>query len=89
MYIPDCQEITHHTVGYSQSKETGMWDTREAAQNILRSVLRAHGKQLQELPQRLEGGSGTLHDLCDLGDSATDVRNLSLTVQCCHAFGTA
>lgn len=74
MYVPTCSDITHHTQSYSQSKETGMWDTREPAQNILKSVLEAHGTKLKELPQKLEGGSGTLHDLCNLGDNSSDVR---------------
>lgn len=74
MYIPSCTDITDHTMSYSQSKETGMWDTREPAQSILRSMLEAHGDKLKELQQKVEGGSGTLYDLCSLEDNATDVR---------------
>jgi hypothetical protein len=80
IYVPNCSDITHHTMSYSQNKQTGMWDTREPAQVILRSVLEAHGNQLKELPQKLEGGSGTLYDLCNLGDSASDVRIPYLTI---------
>jgi hypothetical protein len=76
MYVPDCTDITLHNSSYSQSKETGMWDTREAAANILRSMLAAHGERLGELPQQLPGGSGSLRDLAALGDNATNVHPL-------------
>lgn len=91
MYVPSCSDITHHTQSYSQSQETGMWDTREPAQNILRSVLEAHGDKLAELPQKLEGGRGTLRDLCALGDNASDVRAASLLhcLTAAHAFPLA
>jgi hypothetical protein len=74
MYVPDCQDITTRNMFYSRSDATGMYDTRDAAQNILRSVAEAHGKQLRRLPQQVEGGAGSLLDLCTLSESASDVR---------------
>lgn len=62
-----------------------MWDTREPAQNILRSVLEAHGDKLAELPQKLEDGKGTLYDLCSLGENSSDVRFCCLPTTA-HAF---
>jgi hypothetical protein len=74
MYIPDCQDITARTLIFSRNADTGMFDTRDAAQNILRAVAEAHRERLRDLPQQVPGGSGTLLDLCALPDGATDVR---------------
>lgn len=74
MYIPDCAEVTMRNMFYSRNEETGMFDTRDTAQNILRSMAEAHGKQLERLPQQVEGGKGTLFDLVSLPGSATNVR---------------
>lgn len=73
MYIPDCSDITWKNMSYSQNPETGMYDTRDAAQNILRAVEEAHGSTLKSLPQQVAGGSGSLYDLAALDDTATDV----------------
>lgn len=72
LYIPDAQDITMRNMFYSKNLDTGMFDTRDAAQNILRALAEAHGEQLRQLPQQVEGGSGTLLDLCSLPDSASD-----------------
>lgn len=73
MYIPDCGDITWQNMSYSQNPETNMYDTRDAAQNILRAVVEAHGSALKSLPQQVTGGSGSLYDLAALDDTATDV----------------
>jgi hypothetical protein len=74
MYVPDCQDITCRNMFYAKNEETGMFDTRDAAQNILWSVAESHKEQLKVLPQQLPGGNGSLLDLCSLTDAATDVR---------------
>jgi hypothetical protein len=76
MYLPDCTDITFKNIYYKKNTETGMFDTRDAAQTILASMADAHRDQLKELPQTLEGGSGSLFDLCTLPDSASHVRPL-------------
>lgn len=74
MYIPDCNDISWKNMSYSQNPETQMYDTRDAAQNILRAVVEAHEDALKALPQKVIGGSGSLFDLAALDDTATDVR---------------
>ena len=74
LYIPNVADITHFNMYYSRNDDTGMFDTRDSAQNILSAVAAAHHEQLAALPQQLPGGSGTLLDLCTLTDSASDVR---------------
>jgi len=83
MYIPDCSDVTVKNMSYTQNPETQMYDTRDAAQNILRAVLEAHGDALKELPQQVAGGAGSLYDLASLDDTATDVR-LAFAA---HAYG--
>jgi hypothetical protein len=73
MYVPDCTDITLKNLFYRKNDETGMFDTRDSAQNILNSMVDAHRDQLKELPQTLEGGSGSLLDLCTLPESASHV----------------
>lgn len=74
MYLPDCSDITWKNMTYTQNPETEMYDTRDAAQNILRAVLEAHGDALKSLPQLVPGGSGSLYDLAALDEAASDVR---------------
>lgn len=81
MYVPDCSDITFKNMSYTQNPDTEMYDTRDAAQNILRAVLEAHGDALKKLPQQVAGGSGSLHDLARLDDTATDVR-IGPCIQC-------
>ena len=82
MYVPDCLDITHRNLFYSKNEETGMFDTRDAAQNILNAMAEAHREQLAVLPQQVEGGMGSLLDLCQLPDSASDVRLLHRLLHC-------
>lgn len=82
MYVPDCQDVTHRNMFFSKNEETGMFDTRDAAQNILRAMLESHSDALKGLPQQLPGGSGSLYDLCNQPEAATDVR-LCLLMRLC------
>jgi hypothetical protein len=77
MYIPDLRDITERNFYYSKNEATGMFDTRDSAQIILQSMAEAHGEQLKALPQQLEGGKGTLLDLCTLTEHAPDVRTIA------------
>eukprot|EP00892_Ulva_mutabilis_P000041 jgi/Ulvmu1/10037/UM059_0087.1 len=81
MYVPDCSDITFKNMSYTQNPETEMYDTRDAAQNILRAVLDAHGSALKELPQQVAGGSGSLYDLVSLDDTATDAQLCNAVVR--------
>ena len=74
MYVPDCQDVTHRNMFYSRNESTGMFDTRDSARNILRSMLVSHGEQLKGMPQQLSDASGTLFDLVNQPEAAADVR---------------
>lgn len=88
MYVPDLRDITERNHEYRKNEDTGMFDTRDSAQIILQSMAEAHGAQLKDLPQQLEGGEGrTLLDLCTLSNNASHVRGhvCFVALHCCNA----